>query len=145
MTSNSYMPSDPFAGQQIWTSLMHNGVIFSSPYEPHGVKMLYNGEPVYLTPEQEEVFPCLLLLVLLFLSYSSFYTQVFNCRLQRCLQRWDILIMWRIKHSGIISGTIGVNCLAMTISFRAWMVVISVQYMIGIGMKWRRGNKGVSK
>ncbi|KAL6216197.1 hypothetical protein ACLB2K_009423 [Fragaria x ananassa] len=41
--------------KQKWTSLVHNGVIFPPPYEPHGVKMLYNGKPVDLTPEQEEV------------------------------------------------------------------------------------------
>ncbi|KAL6212863.1 hypothetical protein ACLB2K_018078 [Fragaria x ananassa] len=41
--------------KQKWTSLVHNGVIFPPPYEPHGVKMLYNGKQVDLTPEQEEV------------------------------------------------------------------------------------------
>ncbi|XP_020531189.1 DNA topoisomerase 1 alpha isoform X1 [Amborella trichopoda] len=40
---------------QKWTTLEHNGVIFPPPYKPHGVKMLYNGLPVDLTPEQEEV------------------------------------------------------------------------------------------
>ncbi|CAL5008422.1 unnamed protein product [Urochloa decumbens] len=40
---------------QKWTTLEHNGVIFPPPYKPHGVKMLYNGKPVDLTPEQEEV------------------------------------------------------------------------------------------
>ncbi|KAM0883387.1 hypothetical protein ACQ4PT_031659 [Festuca glaucescens] len=38
-----------------WSTLEHNGVIFPPPYEPHGVKMIYNGQPVDLTPEQEEV------------------------------------------------------------------------------------------
>ncbi|KAJ7522510.1 hypothetical protein O6H91_18G015200 [Diphasiastrum complanatum] len=38
-----------------WTTLEHNGVIFPPPYTPHGVKMLYDGKPVDLTPEQEEV------------------------------------------------------------------------------------------
>ncbi|GJW92083.1 DNA topoisomerase 1 alpha-like protein [Tanacetum coccineum] len=38
-----------------WTSLVHNGVIFPPAYKPHGVKMLYKGKPVDLTPEQEEV------------------------------------------------------------------------------------------
>lgn len=41
--------------KKYWTSLIHSGVIFPPPYKPHGVKMLYNGKPVYLTPEQEEV------------------------------------------------------------------------------------------
>ncbi|XP_047070335.1 DNA topoisomerase 1 beta-like [Lolium rigidum] len=38
-----------------WSTLEHNGVIFPPPYKPHGVKMIYNGQPVDLTPEQEEV------------------------------------------------------------------------------------------
>lgn len=42
-------------GGKKWTTLEHNGVIFPPPYKPHGVKMLYNGKPVDLTPEQEEV------------------------------------------------------------------------------------------
>lgn len=42
-------------GQKKWTTLVHNGVIFPPPYQSHGVKMLYNGKPVDLTPEQEEV------------------------------------------------------------------------------------------
>lgn len=75
MTSNSFMPRDPYPGQQKWTSLMHNGAIFPPPYEPHGVKILYNGEPVNLTHEQEEVFLYLLLIVLL--RRDSFITQVF--------------------------------------------------------------------
>ncbi|XP_062102050.1 DNA topoisomerase 1 alpha-like isoform X1 [Humulus lupulus] len=42
-------------GQKKWTTLEHNGVIFPPAYQPHGVKMLYNGKPVVLTPAQEEV------------------------------------------------------------------------------------------
>lgn len=42
-------------GQKKWTTLVHNGVIFPPSYQSHGVKMLYNGKPVDLTPEQEEV------------------------------------------------------------------------------------------
>eukprot|EP01127_Copromyxa_protea_P020496 TRINITY_DN6875_c0_g1_i1.p1 TRINITY_DN6875_c0_g1~~TRINITY_DN6875_c0_g1_i1.p1 ORF type:complete len:489 (+),score=120.61 TRINITY_DN6875_c0_g1_i1:62-1528(+) len=38
-----------------WRTLRHHGVVFPSPYEPHGVKMLYDGKPVDLTPEQEEL------------------------------------------------------------------------------------------
>ncbi|CAB4262832.1 unnamed protein product [Prunus armeniaca] len=41
-------------GQEKWATLVHNGVIFPPPYKPHGVKMLYNGKPVNLAPEQEE-------------------------------------------------------------------------------------------
>ncbi|KAM3390362.1 hypothetical protein ACQJBY_012142 [Aegilops geniculata] len=43
------------SGGKKWSTLEHNGVIFPPPYKPHGVKMLYNGKPVDLTPEQEEV------------------------------------------------------------------------------------------
>lgn len=42
-------------GQKKWTTLVHNGVIFPPPYQTHGVKILYKGKPVDLTPEQEEV------------------------------------------------------------------------------------------
>ncbi|KAG6637695.1 hypothetical protein CIPAW_11G196000 [Carya illinoinensis] len=42
-------------GQKKWTTLVHNGVIFPPPYKPHKVKMLYNGKPVDLTADQEEV------------------------------------------------------------------------------------------
>ncbi|KMZ57043.1 DNA topoisomerase 1 [Zostera marina] len=46
----------PGSGEgQKWTTLEHNGVIFPPPYKPHGIKILYNGKPVDLTPEQEEV------------------------------------------------------------------------------------------
>ena len=38
-----------------WHTLEHNGVIFPPPYEPHGIKMLYDGNPVDLTPAQEEI------------------------------------------------------------------------------------------
>lgn len=38
-----------------WNTLEHAGVLFPPEYEPHGIKMLYNGVPVDLTPEQEEV------------------------------------------------------------------------------------------
>ena len=30
-------------------------MLFPPEYAPHGVKMLYDGRPVDLTPEQEEV------------------------------------------------------------------------------------------
>ncbi|KAG0006218.1 DNA topoisomerase 1 [Entomortierella chlamydospora] len=38
-----------------WKTLSHNGVYFPPPYVPHGVKMLYDGKPVTLAPEVEEV------------------------------------------------------------------------------------------
>lgn len=40
-----------------WTTLEHNGVVFPPPYEPlpKNVKMKYNGVPITLQPEAEEV------------------------------------------------------------------------------------------
>ncbi|CAA2969751.1 topoisomerase I [Olea europaea subsp. europaea] len=59
MKQSQYIKSSkvpPGSGEgQKWTTLIHNGVIFPPPYQPHGVKILYKGKPVDLTPEQEEV------------------------------------------------------------------------------------------
>ncbi|RKO99326.1 hypothetical protein CXG81DRAFT_14661 [Caulochytrium protostelioides] len=38
-----------------WTTLEHNGPMFPPLYEPHGVQMRYNGQPVALSPASEEV------------------------------------------------------------------------------------------
>ncbi|KAK2765379.1 DNA topoisomerase 1 [Arachnomyces sp. PD_36] len=40
-----------------WTTLEHNGVVFPPPYEPlpKNVKMKYNGIPITLAPDAEEV------------------------------------------------------------------------------------------
>uniref|UniRef100_A0A1J3D932 DNA topoisomerase I n=1 Tax=Noccaea caerulescens TaxID=107243 RepID=A0A1J3D932_NOCCA len=51
--SSKSLPSGD--GQKKWRTLEHNGVIFPPPYKCHGVKILYQGKPVDLTPEQEEV------------------------------------------------------------------------------------------
>ena len=45
----------PQGGDKRWTTLHHSGVLFPPEYEVHGIKMLYEGKPVDLTPEQEEV------------------------------------------------------------------------------------------
>ncbi|XP_065862483.1 DNA topoisomerase 1 beta-like [Euphorbia lathyris] len=60
MKNTKYVKSTKFQpsssdGQKKWTTLVHNGVIFPPPYKPHGVKILYKGKPVDLTPQQEEV------------------------------------------------------------------------------------------
>jgi DNA topoisomerase I len=68
-------------GGKKWTTLEHNGVIFPPPYKPHGVKMLYNGKPVDLTPEQEEVINGALALFLFFL-------QVWICNNNIIIQTW---------------------------------------------------------
>lgn len=38
-----------------WETLEHKGVYFPPEYQPHGVKMLYNGKAIALEPEAEEV------------------------------------------------------------------------------------------
>lgn len=38
-----------------WKTLVHNAVMFPPEYEPHGVRLLYAGNSVELTPECEEV------------------------------------------------------------------------------------------
>lgn len=45
--------TDPPPGFQ-WLKMEHAGVSFPDPYIPHGIKMKYDGEPVELTPLQEE-------------------------------------------------------------------------------------------
>ncbi|PNW85267.1 hypothetical protein CHLRE_03g178600v5 [Chlamydomonas reinhardtii] len=48
-------PGSSKSGQVMWKTLKHAGVLFPPEYEPHGVKPLYDGKPVDLTPDQEEV------------------------------------------------------------------------------------------
>jgi hypothetical protein len=38
----------------VWDTLEHCGVTFPPAYVPHGVKLLYDGKPVNLSPEEEE-------------------------------------------------------------------------------------------
>lgn len=42
-------------GTEKWSTLQHNGVMFPPEYEPHGIKMKYDGQPITLSPEAEEV------------------------------------------------------------------------------------------
>ncbi len=44
---------DPPEGCQ-WEKMEHAGVSFPEPYEPHRVRMKYDGKPIDLTPLQEE-------------------------------------------------------------------------------------------
>jgi len=39
----------------LWQVLEHGGVAFPPPYVPHGKPLIYDGQRVHLTPEQEEV------------------------------------------------------------------------------------------
>ena len=45
---------DPPEGKA-WKTLEHCGMTFEPQYGPHGVELLYDGEPVTLTPYQEEL------------------------------------------------------------------------------------------
>ncbi|EFA76447.1 DNA topoisomerase I [Heterostelium album PN500] len=45
----------PHADGVKWKTLSHAGPVFPPPYVPHGIKLYYDGEPLKLTPEQEEV------------------------------------------------------------------------------------------
>ena len=40
---------------QKWQTLKHNGVLFPPDYQPHSIPVYYDGKPVKLDPEQEEV------------------------------------------------------------------------------------------
>ena len=44
---------DPPEGCQ-WEKMEHAGVSFPEPYQPHRVRMKYDGKPIDLTPLQEE-------------------------------------------------------------------------------------------
>ena len=45
----------PSQAKKVWDTLEHRGVTFPPPYVPHGKKLLYDGEEVDLSPEEEEV------------------------------------------------------------------------------------------
>jgi len=45
--------TEPPEGCQ-WVTMEHAGVSFPEPYTTHGIKMKYDGQPVDLTPLQEE-------------------------------------------------------------------------------------------
>jgi DNA topoisomerase-1 len=55
MNAHKWWEDEPQAGAARWRTLEHNGVMFPPAYKPHGVKLYYDGKPVNLTPEQEEV------------------------------------------------------------------------------------------
>ncbi|KAJ4452406.1 putative DNA topoisomerase 1 [Paratrimastix pyriformis] len=42
-------------GDRRWETLEHNGVLFAPPYDAHHVKMKYDGEPIELNIEAEEI------------------------------------------------------------------------------------------
>ena len=49
-----WLETPDLAEDEKWKSLKHAGVLFAPLYVPHGVKVLYDGKPVELTPAQEE-------------------------------------------------------------------------------------------
>ncbi|KAJ3295349.1 DNA topoisomerase 1 [Rhizoclosmatium sp. JEL0117] len=42
-------------GGEKWKTMSHNGPVFPPAYVPHGIKMKYNGVPIALEPDSEEV------------------------------------------------------------------------------------------
>ncbi len=56
---------DPPEGCQ-WSTMEHSGVSFTENYEPHGVKLKYDGKDVDLSPVEEEAY-----VVILFYSYNA--------------------------------------------------------------------------
>eukprot|EP01138_Halocafeteria_seosinensis_P016337 gb/GECG01016668.1/.p1 GENE.gb/GECG01016668.1/~~gb/GECG01016668.1/.p1 ORF type:complete len:791 (+),score=179.03 gb/GECG01016668.1/:1-2373(+) len=55
MKAHKWWDEEPLEEGLQWRYLEHLGVCFAEPYEPHGVKMNYDGEAVDLTPAQEEM------------------------------------------------------------------------------------------
>ncbi|KAG5177642.1 hypothetical protein JKP88DRAFT_169920 [Tribonema minus] len=45
----------PLAPGRQWSHLEHNGMSFPDEYEPHGVPLMYDGEEMELSPEDEEI------------------------------------------------------------------------------------------
>lgn len=45
----------PQKGDQRWSTLSHNGVLFPPEYVPHGIPVRYDGKPFYMKPQEEEV------------------------------------------------------------------------------------------
>lgn len=41
-------------GRKKWTTFHHNGVLFPPEYEPHNIPIIYEGEKIHLSPEEEE-------------------------------------------------------------------------------------------
>lgn len=94
-----------------WRTLRHNGVYFMPDYVPHGVKMLYDGKPVDLTPAQEEV------ATFFARSLSRLSSNESTLRAQFILGIL-ILITWRSRSSPRISSRNFVRCWARTTSSR---------------------------
>jgi hypothetical protein len=55
MKAFRWWEAEPLPKGVKWRTIEHRGVCFPHAYVPHGVRMLYAGNPVGLTPEQEEL------------------------------------------------------------------------------------------
>ena len=55
MKAHRWWMEPPLAEGQCWETLEHCGIKFAAPYEPHNVKLLYEGKPIDLTAVQEEL------------------------------------------------------------------------------------------
>ncbi len=55
MKAYKWWESDPLLDGRQWLNLEHAGLNFVDEYQPHNVKLLYDGKEVILTPDQEEV------------------------------------------------------------------------------------------
>ena len=53
--SYKWWEAPPLPEGQEWIHLEHAGVIFPPSYVPHHVPLVYDGKPITLTPEQEEL------------------------------------------------------------------------------------------
>ncbi len=55
MKAYKWWDSDPLSDGRQWMYLEHAGLNFVDEYQPHNIKLIYNGKEVTLTPDQEEV------------------------------------------------------------------------------------------
>lgn len=55
MKAHKWWEEDELPDGVQWRTLEHTGVVFPDDYTAHGVKLTYGGEPVDLTPAQEEL------------------------------------------------------------------------------------------
>mmetsp|Transcript_34351 Transcript_34351/g.43371 ORF Transcript_34351/g.43371 Transcript_34351/m.43371 type:complete len:884 (+) Transcript_34351:47-2698(+) len=55
MKAFKWWESQPLEEGIMWRYLEHNGIVFPPEYQPHGVKLLCDGEPMDLNPDEEEV------------------------------------------------------------------------------------------
>ena len=93
-----------------WTTLEHAGPYFPPPYEPHGIKMKYNGVQIELEPEAEEVASFFAALVgtdwaanPVFCKnfFADFLAVLKKCKKVFALTRYRVLMSVDLPHQGI--------------------------------------------